>query len=129
MPIGMTAHILIPAIDADAPASASPAIISEIIRGEIGFDGLLMCDDLGMGALSGTMQERARAVIDAGCDLVLHCSGNFARWRPLPRRRRCCPATRSRRFDAAPRPHRGAPSHSTRRAPNVCLAEILGEIA
>ena len=77
MPLGMTAHILIPGIDKDAPASASPRIIQEIIRGDIGFDGLLMCDDLGMGALSGTMQERTRAVLDAGCDVALHCSGNF----------------------------------------------------
>jgi len=77
MPLGMTAHILIPDIDKDAPASASPKIIQEIIRGDIGFDGLLMCDDLGMGALSGTMQERARAVLDAGCDVALHGSGNL----------------------------------------------------
>jgi beta-N-acetylhexosaminidase len=77
MPLGMTAHILIPDIDKDAPASASPRIIQEIIRGEIGFDGLLMCDDLGMGALSGAMPERTRAVLDAGCDVALHCSGNL----------------------------------------------------
>lgn len=75
MPLGMTAHILIPDID-DAPASASPRIIREIIRGEIGFDGLLMCDDLGMGALSGTMTERTWAVLNAGCDVALHCSGD-----------------------------------------------------
>lgn len=77
MPLGMTAHILIPDVDKDAPASASARIIEEIIRGDIGFDGLLICDDLGMGALSGTMQERTRAVLDAGCDVALHCSGNF----------------------------------------------------
>ena len=77
MPLGMTAHILIPDIDKDAPASASPRIIQEIIRGDIGFDGLLMCDDLGMGALRGTMQERTRAVLDAGCDVALHCSGDL----------------------------------------------------
>ena len=77
MPLGMTAHILIPDIDRHAPASASPTIIHEIIRGDIGFDGLLMCDDLSMGALSGTMQERTRAVLDAGCDVALHCGGNF----------------------------------------------------
>ena len=77
MPLGMTAHILIPDIDKDAPASASARIIDEIIRGDIGFDGLLMCDDLGMGALNGTMRERARAVLDAGCDVALHCSGSF----------------------------------------------------
>jgi beta-N-acetylhexosaminidase len=77
MPLGMTAHILIPDIDKDAAASASSKIIQEIIRGDIGFDGLLMCDDLGMNALSGTVQERARAVLTAGCDVALHCSGNL----------------------------------------------------
>lgn len=77
LPLGMTAHILIPAIDPDAPASTSPVIISNVIRGEIGFDGLLMCDDLGMGALSGDMRERTRAILTAGCDVALHCSGNF----------------------------------------------------
>jgi beta-N-acetylhexosaminidase len=77
MPLGMTAHVLIPAIDPDRPASASPTIIGEIIRGEIGFDGLLMCDDLGMGALSGDLNDRAGAVLAAGCDVALHCSGTF----------------------------------------------------
>ncbi len=77
MPLGMTAHILIPEIDHLQPSSASPVVIGQFIRGEIGFDGLLMCDDIGMGALSGTMTERARAVLDAGCDVVLHCSGVF----------------------------------------------------
>lgn len=77
MPLGMTAHILIPDIDKDSPASASSKIIRDIIRGDIGFDGLLMCDDLGMNALSGTVQERACAVLAAGCDVALHCNGNL----------------------------------------------------
>jgi beta-N-acetylhexosaminidase len=78
MPLAMTAHVLIPQIDAERPASASPAIIDGIIREAIGFDGVLMCDDIGMGALAGGMEDRARAVLDAGCDVVLHCSGNFS---------------------------------------------------
>jgi beta-N-acetylhexosaminidase len=78
MPLGMTAHILIPDIDPALPASASPAIIEGVIRQTIGFDGLLMCDDIGMGALSGGIEDRARAVLQAGCDVVLHCSGNLA---------------------------------------------------
>ena len=77
MPLAMTAHVLIPDIDPVLPASASPAIIQDVIRETIGFDGLLMCDDIGMGALAGPMEERARAVLGAGCDLVLHCSGNL----------------------------------------------------
>jgi beta-N-acetylhexosaminidase len=78
MPLGMTAHILIPEIDPALPASASPTIIARIIRGQIGFDGLLMCDDIGMGALTGRVTDRAMAVLDAGCDVVLHCSGKLA---------------------------------------------------
>lgn len=74
----MTAHVLYPAWDADLPATVSPTIISEVIRGAIGFDGLLMSDDLGMRALSGTLAERTAAALAAGCDLALHCSGVLA---------------------------------------------------
>jgi len=77
-PMAMTAHVLYPAWDANRPASVSPTIIEEVIRGEIGFAGLLMSDDLAMEALDGSPAERARAVIDAGCDLALHCSGLLA---------------------------------------------------
>jgi beta-N-acetylhexosaminidase len=77
-PMAMVAHILYPAWDAERPASVSPTVIGDVIRGEIGFDGLLMSDDLAMAALSGTAGERAQAAIAAGCDLVLHCSGEMA---------------------------------------------------
>lgn len=75
---GMTAHVVYAAYDAARCASLSPTIISDVIRGEIGFDGLLMSDDLGMKALTGTMAERAVGVIAAGCDLALDCWGNLA---------------------------------------------------
>jgi beta-N-acetylhexosaminidase len=74
MPLAMTAHVVYQAFDATAPATASPVMIG-LIRGEIGFDGLLMTDDLGMGALSGTMHERTRHALAAGCDVALHCNG------------------------------------------------------
>jgi beta-N-acetylhexosaminidase len=74
-PMAMTAHVLYPAWDAERPASVSPTVIGAVIRGEIGFDGLLMSDDLAMAALEGTPAERARAVIAAGCDVALFCSG------------------------------------------------------
>jgi beta-N-acetylhexosaminidase len=76
-PMAMVAHVLYRAWDAERPASISPTIIAGIVRDRIGFDGLLMTDDIGMQALSGTPAERARAAIDAGCDLVLHCSGKL----------------------------------------------------
>jgi len=77
-PMAMTAHVLYPAWDAERPASVSPTIIAGVIRGEIGFDGLLMSDDLAMEALAGTPAERAAAVIAAGCDIALFCSGVLA---------------------------------------------------
>ncbi len=78
MPAAMTAHVVYGAIDAVGPATTSPRIIADIIRGEIGFGGLLMSDDLSMKALAGTIDERARASIAAGCDVVLHCNGDLA---------------------------------------------------
>jgi beta-N-acetylhexosaminidase len=74
----MTAHVVFTAIDADAPASTSARVTADIIRGAIGFDGLLMSDDLGMRALTGTIAERAAAVLAAGSDLALLCSGDLA---------------------------------------------------
>lgn len=71
--IGMTGHILFPAWDAQRPATLSPRIVGDIIRGSIGFDGLLMTDDLDMEALSGSIAERAAGGIAAGCDIVLNC--------------------------------------------------------
>jgi beta-N-acetylhexosaminidase len=76
LPIGMSAHVVYPALDPERPATISPKIIGEIIRGKIGFDGLLLSDDLSMQALSGTLPERATAALRAGIDVVLHCNGN-----------------------------------------------------
>ena len=78
MPWAMTAHIVFAAIDDAAPATFSRPLIDTIIRGEIGFGGVLVSDDIAMGALDGTLGERTRRALDAGCDLVLHCSGVMA---------------------------------------------------
>jgi beta-N-acetylhexosaminidase len=75
MPLGMSAHVVFEALDPHRPATLSPAIIADIIRGAIGFDGLLMTDDLSMKALSGGFRDRAEAAIAAGCDVALHCNG------------------------------------------------------
>ena len=74
-PMGMAAHIVYTAWDAERCASLSAIVIGEVIRGRIGFDGFLMSDDIGMHALSGGFGERAGGVIEAGCDVALHCSG------------------------------------------------------
>lgn len=77
-PMAMTAHVLYPAWDAGQPATLSARIIAEVIRGEIGFEGLLMSDDIAMYALPGPIADRATAALKAGCDIVLHCSGEAA---------------------------------------------------
>jgi beta-N-acetylhexosaminidase len=77
LPLGMTAHVVYTAIDSVAPATTSATLVREVIRNWIGFDGLLMSDDISMGALCGSIAERSRAAISAGCDVVLHCNGNM----------------------------------------------------
>jgi beta-N-acetylhexosaminidase len=76
-PWAMTAHILYSAIDPSRPATQSFIIIQDVIRREIGFQGFLISDDLGMNALTGSFASRARASLEAGCDAVLHCSGKM----------------------------------------------------
>jgi beta-N-acetylhexosaminidase len=85
-PVGMTAHIVYTAWDAQRPASLSPAIIEGIIRGAVGFDGLLLSDDLDMKALKGPADELAEAVVAAGCDLALNCWGRIDEMRAIAAR-------------------------------------------
>ena len=84
--IGMTGHLKFPVWDADQPATLSPTIIGEIIRGRIGFDGLLLTDDIDMEALDGTIPERAARAQAAGCDIVLNC------WAKVPDMEGICAA-------------------------------------
>ena len=77
LPLGMTAHVVFSSIDPGAPATTSVTMVREVIRGFIGFKGLLMSDDVSMNALSGSIAERSRAALAAGCDVVLHCNGNL----------------------------------------------------
>jgi beta-N-acetylhexosaminidase len=77
LPLGMTAHVVYTAIDPIAPATTSVTLVRDVIRGRLDFRGLLMSDDISMSALSGAIEDRARAAIAAGCDLVLHCNGKL----------------------------------------------------
>lgn len=77
LPLAMTAHVVYADIDAERPATTSPVMVGQVIRGEIGFQGLLMSDDLSMGALAGDMRARGRDVVAAGCDMLLHCNGRL----------------------------------------------------
>jgi beta-N-acetylhexosaminidase len=75
--VGMTGHLLFTAWDAENPATLSPTIIHDVIRGRIGFDGLLLTDDIDMEALGGTIPERAARAHAAGVDIVLNCWGKM----------------------------------------------------
>jgi beta-N-acetylhexosaminidase len=77
LPIAMTAHVVYTAIDRAAPATTSRKVLRKIVRGHIGFEGLLMSDDLSMQALSGSLAERTEAAMSAGCDIALHCNGRM----------------------------------------------------
>ena len=74
-PMGMTCHVVFETLDAENPATVSKTVISDVIRSRIGFDGLLMTDDLGMNALGGRLFDRGARALAAGCDVLLHCSG------------------------------------------------------
>jgi beta-N-acetylhexosaminidase len=101
MPMAMTAHVVYTAIDRRGPATTSAKAIRQVIRGSIGFDGLLMSDDLSMKALSGDFKERARASLAAGCDVVLHCNGDMAEMRPVVEGCRPLAGKARRRAEAA----------------------------
>jgi beta-N-acetylhexosaminidase len=101
LPMAMTAHVVYTAADPSAPVTVSPRAIDGIIRGFIGFDGLLMSDDLSMQALSGTLEERTRKSLAAGCDVALHCNGKMEEMSAVAQG---CPALAGaalRRFEAA----------------------------
>ena len=111
LPLAMTAHVVYAAVDAERPATTSPAVIERVIRGAIGFDGLLISDDLSMQALSGDFSRRAADALRAGCDVVLHCNGGMAEMKavaagaaPLTARAQARAASALARVAAAPEP-------------------------
>jgi len=83
LPMAMTAHVVFSALDPAQPATTSATIIQQVIRGGIGFQGLLMSDDVSMDALAGSIAERTRAIVGAGCDMVLHCNGKLDEMREV----------------------------------------------
>jgi beta-N-acetylhexosaminidase len=83
LPMAMTAHVVFSALDPAQPATTSATIVERVIRGGIGFQGLLMSDDVSMNALAGSIAERTRAIVYAGCDMVLHCNGKLEEMREV----------------------------------------------
>lgn len=116
LPMGMTSHIVYDALD-DVPATASARMIG-LIRDEIGFDGLLMTDDISMNALSGTLAQRSAAAIAAGCDVVLYCHGDMAEMEAI------VPAAGPMSAAAL---ERGERALALRRAPALDLAQARAE--
>lgn len=82
-PWAMTAHVVYEALDADHPATTSTKVIEDVIRRQLGFRGMLVSDDLSMKALSGSFEDRARASLEAGCDVALHCNGDMEEMRQV----------------------------------------------
>jgi beta-N-acetylhexosaminidase len=83
LPMAMTAHVVFSALDPAQPATTSATIIEQVIRTGIGFQGLLMSDDVSMNALAGSIAERTRAIVAAGCDMILHCNGKLDEMREV----------------------------------------------
>jgi beta-N-acetylhexosaminidase len=83
--MAMTAHVVYEIIDPEHPATTSAKVIRDVIRGDIGFGGLLMSDDLSMKALGGSFAERSRAALSAGCDVLLHCNGSMEEMQAVAR--------------------------------------------
>lgn len=124
-PIAMTAHVVYEAIDPQRPATTSPKLIRDVIRGEIGFDGVLMSDDLSMQALSGSLDHRAKASLFAGCDVVLHCNGNIAEMREISIELKPLEDIHLKRAEAA-LAHLSAPEEFDIQAAEARLAALLG---
>lgn len=128
LPAAMTAHIVYSAIDASEPASTSPRVLHDIVRGAIGFDGLLMSDDLSMKALSGPYAQRTQKVLQAGCDLALHCNGDMAEMTAVAAASPVLASASLARFDKACAITRNAGEFDVGEAEKQ-LAELLADTA
>ncbi len=123
-PMAMTAHVVYEAIDAQRPATTSPKVIRDVIRGEIGFDGLLISDDLSMNALDGPLSVRTKAALFAGCDVVLHCNGKMDEMREVADEVKELEGQALRRADHA-LSHLSAPDAFDPAAAEARLAELM----
>jgi len=124
-PMAMTAHVIYDAIDPQRPATTSPKVIRDVIRGQIGFDGLLMSDDVSMNALSGPISVRAKAALFAGCDVVLHCNGKMEEMREVAEEAKPLEGLSLKRAQSA-LAHLSAPDAFNPAAGEARLAELLG---
>jgi beta-N-acetylhexosaminidase len=128
LPMAMTAHVVFSALDPAHPATTSATIIRQVIRGVIGFQGLLMSDDVSMNALAGSIAERTRAIVNAGCDMVLHCTGKLDEMRDVARE---TPELAGEALDRARRAlaSRRAPAPFDRQAARAELEALMDRVA
>jgi beta-N-acetylhexosaminidase len=129
MPWAMTAHIVYTAIDPGAPATFSRRMIDEVIRGDIGFDGVLVSDDISMGALEGSLADRTRRALAAGCDLALHCNGALAEMEEVAEAAPPLSALARERLARAEGLRQRSAQPFDRKATEMRFAELLGETA
>jgi len=125
MPWAMTAHIVYSAFDPAAPATLSRRVVDDAIRGEIGFDGVLVSDDLSMRALGGTIGERAGRALAAGCDLALHCNGDRAEMEAVAAAVTPLSTAAAARLDRAENLRRRPPAEFDRAAAEARFDELL----
>jgi beta-N-acetylhexosaminidase len=129
MPWAMTAHIVYTAIDPADPATFSQRLIDEIIRRDIGFDGVLVSDDISMGALQGSLAERTRRALAAGCDLALHCNGVLTEMEEVAEATPPLSAAAQARLTRAEALRQRSLQAFDRKAAEARFSELLGETA
>jgi beta-N-acetylhexosaminidase len=129
LPAAMTAHVVYTALDAERPATTSAKVIRDVIRGDIGFGGLLMSDDLGMKALVGSFALRTREALAGGCDLALHCSGNLEEMEEVASASPELQGAALGRFERALRIARTEPASFDRDAAREALAPLVARVA
>lgn len=127
-PLAMSAHVVYEAIDSSRPATTSPKLIRDIIRGEIGFGGLLLSDDVSMQALTGSIGARTKAALFAGCDIALHCNGKMDEMKQVAGEAGPLEGAAAQRFEAA-MVQLAAPSGLDVDAGETRLTELLGAMA
>jgi beta-N-acetylhexosaminidase len=128
MPLGMTAHVVYSALDPTTPATISRTVLGDVVRGMIGFDGLLMSDDICMQALAGRPGDRAASALAAGCDVVLHCNGDLDEMREVANASPPLTVEAQRRLTRARAMLKG-PRPFDRRAADLRLATLIGTTA
>src|SRR6185437_3987469 len=127
-PMAMTAHVVYEALDPQRPATTSPKVIRDVIRGEIGFEGLLISDDLSMNALDGPLSVRTKAALFAGCDVVLHCNGKLEEMAEVAAEVKELEGASLKRAEAA-LAHLSAPDAFDRAAAEARLGELMGAMS